>query len=71
MRRALEAAERMFRLDVGSGRLPPFGATWVCVRDSVNDRTIYLAHRLGHTDVFRAATAEELSTGICKYALSL
>lgn len=70
MRRALHAAERIFRLD-DSCRKPPFGATWVCVRDSVNDRTIYLAHRLGYADVFRAATAEELSSGICKYALSL
>lgn len=70
VRRALQAAERMFRLD-DSNRVPPFGATWVCVRDAVNGRTIYLAHRLGYTDVFRAKSAEELSTGICEYALSL
>lgn len=42
-------------------RLPMFGKPWVCLRLSVGDETIFLAHRFGASQVLRAGSAAELA----------
>ncbi len=49
--------------------VPTFGSQWVCVADEVVDRTYFLAHRLGATNVLRGTSVQELKDAICAFAL--
>jgi len=66
--KAIEAAEQMIS-HRSEYPVPTFGAQWVCVMDTVMDRTFFLAHRLGASKVLRGNSISELRTAICAFAL--
>jgi len=65
---AIEAAEQMIS-HRSEYPVPTFGAQWVCVMDTVMDRTFFLAHRLGASEVLRGNSISELRKAICAFAL--
>lgn len=66
--KAIKAAEQMIS-HRSEYPTPTFGAQWVCVMDTVMDRTFFLAHRLGASQVLRGNSIGELRQAICAFAL--
>lgn len=65
---AIQAAEQLIAHRT-EFPVPSYGSRWVCVVDTVVDRTYFLAHRLGATSVLRGTSVDELKEAICAFAL--
>lgn len=65
--RAIQATEQLIA-HCNEFPVPTYGSQWVCVANEVVDRTYFLAHRLGATNVLRGTSVQELTDAICAFA---